>query len=445
MKTNMSLNCLYAYNAAICLRKAIGAVVENSKNLLKLPLDKYYIAFCENYKIIDKTALCLSCEGCLDFEFLTKIWFEYICRLEEICTHEQIFINSLLNKFHVPDELWEKYYFIMALSENKEFLFENYPEIDKDILERVSSSAKNVYQNLMQAYYSNLISDCNDKILRIFEVLSERNLNYYDVNINRKKIVYFDTNVFSHYVNNKSFYSLVNLSKTNDYTYVYSPYILEDGIKSDRIHFLHDCNKLVELTDNKTILAIDDTFLIKKEDVFNCAKRVHLFRDYTQAQEEKNVYNKKFYEVNFLPMPNKKQNSEKLNKDFFSFFQNDVSKNDELEDYMKAILYHADNSLDLSDIINSSIKYENLQKVVDGLFQFFDYIGYAYDKDEKTLKSSIQDLEHVKSAIASDIFVTSDEKLYKRATVIYTLLGIKTKVMKEDDFKQLLTLNKEVK
>lgn len=439
MKTNMNLNCLYAYNAAICLREAIGTVVENPKNLLNIPDDKYYIAFCEDYKIIDKASLCLACEGCLDFEFLTKIWFRYIYELDEICKNEQIFINNLLNKFHVPGELWEKYYFIMALSENKEFLFENYPEIDKDILERVSSSAKTAYLNLCQTYYSNLIADCNDKVLDLFTVLNKRNLNFSDVNVTGQTIVYFDTNVFSEYVNNRSFYSLVNHSKSKLYTYVYSPYILEDGIKSDRIHFLHDCNKLVELTDNKTILAIDDTFLIKKEDVFNCAKRVHLFRDYTQAQEEKNVYNKKFYEVIFLPMPNKKQNSEKLNKDFFSFFQNDVSKNDELEDYMKAILYHADNSLDLSDIINSSIKYENLQKVVDGLFQFFDYIGYAYDKDEKTLKSSIQDLEHVKSAIASDIFVTTDEKLYKRATVIYTLLGIKTKVMKKDDFKQLLT------
>lgn len=438
MKINMNRNCLYAYNAAICLRKAIGAVVENSKNLLNIPIDKYYIAFCEDYKIINKTALCLSCEGCLDFEFLTKIWFHYTDELDEICNNEQIFINSLLNKFHVPDELWEKYYFIMSLSENKAFLIKNYPEIDKKTLEKISTSAKMAYQNLMQAYYSNLISDCDDKVLRIFEVLSERNLNYYDVNIDGKKIVYFDTNVFSHYVNNKSFYSLVNLSKNNDYIYVYSPYILEDGIKSDRIHFLYDCNKLVELTDNKTILSINDTFLIKKEDVFDCAKRVHLFRDYTQAQEEKNIYKKKFYELTFLPIPNKKQNSEKMNKDFFSFVKNDVAKNDELKNYMKSILYQVDNSLDLSEIINGSINYENLQKVMDGLFQFFDYIGYACDKDEKTLKSGIQDLEHVKSATASDIFVTSDDNLYKRATVIYTLLGIKTKVIKEDEFRQLL-------
>ena len=439
MKTNMNLNCLYAYNAAICLRKAIGTVVENPKNLLNIPDDKYYIAFCENYKIIDKASLCLACEGCLDFEFLKKIWFEYIGKLEEICNSETDFINNLSEKFLVPNGIWDKYFFIMSLYEQKDFILKNYSDVNKETLEKISDSVKTAYLNLCQTYYSNLIADCNDKVLDLFTVLNKRNLNFSDVNVTGQTIVYFDTNVFSEYVNNRSFYSLVNHSQSKLYTYVYSPYILEDGIKSDRIHFLHDCNKLVELTDNKTVLAIDDTFLIKKEDVFNCAKRVHLFRDYTQAQEEKNVYNKKFYEVIFLPMPNKKQNSEKLNKDFFSFFQNDVSKNDELEDYMKAILYHADNSLDLSDIINSSIKYENLQKVVDGLFQFFDYIGYAYDKDEKTLKSSIQDLEHVKSAIASDIFVTSDEKLYKRATVIYTLLGIKTKVMKKYDFKQLLT------
>lgn len=434
----VELNCLYAYNAAICLRKAIGTVIDDAKNLLNIPIDKYYIAFCEDYKIIDKTSLCLTCEGCLDFTFLTKIWFHYIEELDRVYNNERNFIDKLLNKFHVPEELWEKYYFIMSLSDNNEFLFKNYPDINKEILERVSTSAKTAYQNLKQAYYSNLISDCNDKVLRIYDVLSERNLNYCEVNLKEKKIVYFDTNVFSDYVNNKSFNSLVNLSKSNDYTYVYSPFVLEDGIKSDRIHFLYDCNKLVELTDNKTILPIDDTFLIKREDVFECSKRVHLFRDYTQAQEEKNVYKKKFFDLTFLPMPDKKRNTDKINKDFICFFKNDVSKNDELYEYMAAILYQAEASLELSDIIDSSIKYSNLSKVVDGLFRFFDYLGYASDSKEKTLRSSVQDLEHVKSATASDIFVTSDEKLYKRATVIYTLLGIKTKVMKEDDFKQIL-------
>ena len=441
----MRNNCLYAYNAAICLRQAIETVVEYSKNLLNIPNNKYYIAFCEDFEIINKTSLCTSCEGCLDFVFLTKIWFEYIEELRKICIDEKEFVIGLMKKFFVPDDPWEKYFFLMSLSNQKAFIFKNYPDVNKENLEKVSIIVKNAYLNLCQNYYSNLIADCNDKVLRIYKVLSKRTLNYSDVTLTEKKTVYFDTNVFSDYVNNKNFYSLVNLAKSNNYTYVYSPYILEDGIKSDRIHFLYDCDKLVELTDNKTILQIDDTFLIKKENVFDCAKRVHLFRDYTQAQEEKNIYKKKFYEISFWSMPNKEQNSEKLNKDFFSFFKNDVSKNAELNKYMVSILSHADSSLDLSDIIGGSIKYVDLAKAIDGLFQFFDFIGYAYDTDEKTLKSSIQDLEHIKVATASDIFVTSDKKLYKRATVIYSILDIKTKVMKKDDFKQLLTQIRKVK
>lgn len=435
----MKLNCLYAYNAAICLRKAIASVVDASKNLRNIPLDKYYIAFCENLKIIEKKSLCTSCEGCLDFRFLTEIWFEFIYKLEHICNDANNFVNTLIDKFLVPNEIWEKYYFILSLSEQKDFILKNYPDVDKDDLERISEYASTVYLNLRQDYYDNLISDCNDTVFHLYDVLPEKSLKYSEVELDKKKIIYFDTNVFSYYIRNKSFYSLVNLSKSNEYTYVYSPYILEDGIKSDRIHFLYDCDKLVELTDNKTILSVDDTFLIKNENVFDCAKRVHLFRDYTKAQEEKNVYKKKFYELTFLPIPNQKQNAEKLNSDFFSFFKNEVSNNIELKNYLSHILRYADNALELSDIIKGTIQYENLSTTIDGLFQFFDYIGYAQDSQEKTLKSNVQDLEHVKCATAADIFVTSDEKLYKRTSVIYALLGIKTKIMKENEFKKFLT------
>ena len=434
----MELNCLYTYNAAICLRKAIATVVENSRNLLNIPLDKYYIAFCEDFKIIDKSSLCCSCEGCLDFLFLTTIWFKYIEALEKIYNDDIIFVDSLLDKFKVPDEQWEKYYFIMSLSEQKDFILKNYSDVDKDSLEKVSASAKNAYLNLCQAYYNNLISDCIDKVFRLFDVLNERNLEYLDIELDGKTVVYFDTNVFSQYVSNRNFSSLVDLSKSKQYTYVYSPYILEDSIKSDRIHLLHDCNKLVDLTDNKTILPIDDKFSIKKENVFDCVRRVHLFRDFTQAQEEKNVYRKKLYELTLLPMPHKEQNIEKLNADFFNFFQNEVAQDDELKKYFASILSYANCSLSISEIVARRMKYSKFSSTIDELFQFFDLIGYASDTKEKTLKSAVQDLEHIKCATAADIFVTSDEKLYKRTCVLYILLGVKTEIMMINDFKQLI-------
>lgn len=96
---------------------------------------------------------------------------------------------------------------------------------------------------------------------------------------------------------------------------------------------------------------------------------------------------------------------------------------------------------DLNDLQKGSIKIDNdfdcIDKI-DKLCQFLDFINYQTDKEKQKIKSSYQDIEHLKHAWKCQYFITDDQKLIKRGEFIYSLLKINTKFLDSAQFKKMM-------
>jgi len=97
-------------------------------------------------------------------------------------------------------------------------------------------------------------------------------------------------------------------------------------------------------------------------------------------------------------------------------------------------------SFSLQELIDHSIEYEGDAECmthIEDLCDFLDLINYQTESlsDLGKIRSSLQDVEHLKTAWKADYFITDDKKLRKRGEFIYATLRINTKFLTTDDLK----------
>ena len=78
--------------------------------------------------------------------------------------------------------------------------------------------------------------------------------------------------------------------------------------------------------------------------------------------------------------------------------------------------------------------YTFVHQAIHALVRALDNLGFKTDK-KRAIKSSAHDIEHMIYAAGTDIFVTMDKKFKDRSKLIYQRLGISTKVMDWDEYR----------
>lgn len=81
--------------------------------------------------------------------------------------------------------------------------------------------------------------------------------------------------------------------------------------------------------------------------------------------------------------------------------------------------------------------YSFIHQAIYALVRALDNLGYKTDKN-RAIKSSAHDIEHMFYAAGTDLLVTMDKKFKERSMLIYQGLGISTKVMDWDQYKDYL-------
>ncbi|WP_456272637.1 hypothetical protein [Bacillus sp. AK031] len=79
--------------------------------------------------------------------------------------------------------------------------------------------------------------------------------------------------------------------------------------------------------------------------------------------------------------------------------------------------------------------YTFAHQAIYALVRALDNLGFKTDK-KRAIKSSAHDIEHMIYAAGTDIIVTMDKKFKDRAKLIYQRLGISTKVMDWEEYKE---------
>ena len=85
----------------------------------------------------------------------------------------------------------------------------------------------------------------------------------------------------------------------------------------------------------------------------------------------------------------------------------------------------------------------DIRNAIYNLFRILDAYSYYGDDKEKTVRSSIYDIEHLIYASCCDYFVTQDKRLRKRAEQIYKKMKLNVKVIDYKEFKKMKLICKE--
>lgn len=280
-----------------------------------------------------------------------------------------------------------------------------------------------------QHYYK--VTQVHDEIIDIIRNKKEENIFNIEkdfVGESKKPIVYFDQNVLVKYETSEDFKNKINRSKKS-FSYAYSPSHLEEIYKrSDSEKKQYVLNELIELTEKLVILPWDEGMKLFYEDPFHGMERVA--QDMGQAA-------KLVEKLRLLKYEGRKI----LHKEYLEFGKsiNNKSLFGEDKDLLEKVLRSLSSGFSLNEIQNIeniSVNYNRVNNIIYKLYNAMDILGYWKEKnsDFRAIKSSVHDIEHLIYATCTDIFVTSDEKCYKRSSAIFNHIKPSMKVYLVDDF-----------
>jgi hypothetical protein len=446
-----NLNCILTYNASYFLRRVIEKIVNDKDYLFELSFDRDLEAFYENNEKININLLCGNCEGCLDYGYFLEIYFNnFITKIREMRQENEGLFLKIEEKFDmIPSEEYEKIKNVFSIFRHIKKICDKIDREEFLTIQGLENEFQSLYSNLCQCYYANKISDCNDRILNIINVLNKRKSNSKEVSIClNEDTIYIDQNVIAKYMADNSFSRQMQMLKTKGCIFVGSSFLIEDAIKMDPIFFKSYCDNLIELTDNYIIQQNNNEVSIKHEELKYSISRVKLFRQFTRAYEERQIFSLKYNEIIYPEFKKNNGYYQAINRNIESFLtestENDANLSENLEKVfaIESFPFTMDNLRSLHINTNNN---GTITNIIDGLCKFLDVINYRIElMDKKKIMSSIQDNEHIKCARAADYFVTDDKNLFERAKLIYKILDINTKVLLINDFLPTMLKKKNI-
>lgn len=306
----------------------------------------------------------------------------------------------------------------------------------KDDMNDLLSRADAIYNDFMSKYYIHRCAMLTDEILSYNKSNLSQKFKISSVPIEQlqdKKTMYIDQNIISYYENkNSKSHDKIRQLKDN-YHLICSVYVIEDSVKRHAIFFKDYLSTLNELCNNLFIGKIGDSLEIITEDIQTILNRISLWLITTRNAELLYTFSRKrdFHTYPYFPLRelfDKKFGA----KELISFFQN-IQTDQEIYQILEVkTLFYPD--INLLDLINNKINIsekndKEICKIIEDLCSMLDVINFQTCKitNDKLLKSSYQDIQHLQHAWKADYFITADKNLFQRATYIYQLLQLPVK------------------
>lgn len=232
----------------------------------------------------------------------------------------------------------------------------------------------------------------------------------------REPICYMDQNVFTRYIKDLD----IGFEVPKGFIIPYSPAHIEEISESKRLDLQEmDIARIEEKTNNLEIIFNDEgDYTIYEERPLYCYKRAKDgTKDIELAKKAKLIDDRLFY-LRFGNLSTEKwrQIYNSQNPDNF------IINNKEL---VNDVLLKMNVSYKLEDIKEKGNcnDYSVINRLIHDLYSVMDICGFKKDNDERKVRSSRIDIEHLLYGSVAKIFLTYDEKLRYRARNIYTAMG----------------------
>ena len=231
---------------------------------------------------------------------------------------------------------------------------------------------------------------------------------------------YFDFNIYQ-YIENKELVAKINELNIN---VVYSPMHLEEVYRMGVKNFQDKrIQTITDLTQNRVVLNMDGTLKFYTEEPKYSYQRVLDNLDINEHVENNRVIKHKDRATFFNEIQNDKFKYIIDNQDIFEEIEESV---------LNQLLFFGGCFLKKEDFKKENKTCDEMLRMIYSLYDVLDNIGFSVDKpkdENRSLKSSIYDIEHLIYASSCDVLMTCDLKFSKRALQIYRFLNVNTKVI----------------
>jgi len=441
------MDCLLKFSFSYTLKNIIQKLVDNKNcyNVL-VGTDEWRLAVHLDSQIQTRMMCARPCLGCLEFArvagMFTKLTTDIVMANDE---HKPL-IDCICKMFGIDGEVDPVVVALDLISAPSYVKSKIHSDLvsDYDKYERAITGA---FYSLALDHYIHEQAKCSDTLMSYGDLESKQIISYFPFEKQTsQKVFYLDQNIISKCSNDLSLRKqVIDFRNKTRCEFVYSPYVIEDGIKMSRIRLAEYFKVVSEVTNSSMLTNIDGEIRFVKEDIEITSKRVLLWRNATKAAEDKKIYKMHYNQWGYSHYARNSRISKRANKDINGFLDSlrPHLENDEREldfddfesDYA---IYHRlyaatiEKSFSLDELINGSISFKSEQECVDhieGLCELLDLINYQTESlsEPEKIRSSLQDVEHLKHAWKADYFVTEDNRLRTRGEFIYSALRLKTK------------------
>ncbi|HFU76080.1 MAG TPA: hypothetical protein ENK66_07530 [Arcobacter sp.] len=448
------MDCTIKLSISYVLKKFIENIIEDINKWHETAYSEEMLLLSQLEEKLQIQEICeKQCMGCLDYILVSKMFLNFRTKIDESNKKYVELIYYILRKMDLKNLNGSIEIAINVIS-NPQYIKKQLKENQIDKYQEYCDEINGIIIGLKLAYYNQRITELHDVILNHSYLKEEQKFNAILFNIDSEiETFYIDQNFIGKYINDNSFQRQIdNIKKKAKYQFVFSPYLIEDGIKMNQVFLKEYFENIDLLTDGISVTRYDDKLTYVKEEVDSIVERILLWLQPTKAGENLKFYWSLYNKYAYPDFKRDEKNTlvQNINNDIQLFLKEfDIesvhNEKNEYERTMEKTLYwymvKKSYPFRIEDLQNGYIKINNdfdcIEKI-DKLCDFLDFINYETDKEEKKIKSSYQDTEHLKHAWKCKYFVTDDKKLIKRGEFIYSLLNIKTQFITSKNFNTMM-------
>jgi hypothetical protein len=447
------MDCLIKHSLSFVAKGLVKKLIEDVNTYQYLVTTEDWLLLVDLNEAVKDRRICINqCLGCLEFSRTVTMLLNFLTGIININKEYDLIITELCNLFNIPSEgdpiamaldfVVSPQYVKSKISGESIAVYEKYVDAVKGEISRLASD-----------YFFHEKEKCHDIIHFYGHLESEQIITYESIDrLDDLELFYVDQNVISKYGNDENFRRQIeNFKDKVGCKFVYSPYVIEDGIKMSHVRLAEYFDTIEKLTEGTMLVRSRRGVALAKENIQITSDRVLLWRSATRAAEDLKVHEMHSRPWCYPHYSRGSPLSTRANKDIYEFldslrpFIDDESCDIDFNDYEsdRAICRRLcaatiEKSFSLTELVDRSIKYEGdaeCMRHIEHLCDFLDLINYQTEplSDLNKIRSSLQDAEHLKTAWKANYFVTDDQKLRARGKFIYSALGLNTKFISIKD------------
>ncbi|HBN9817940.1 TPA: hypothetical protein L3924_001382 [Pseudomonas aeruginosa] len=449
------MDCLIKHSLSFVIESVVKKLVDDVNGYAHLlTTEDWKLLISLDQAVSDRRICEHQCLGCLEFARTVSMFSNFNRGIFDANKEHVLVVTALRGIFNIPEKC-DPITLALDLVVSPEYVKSKIPEKSIPAYEKYVDAVKGEVSRLALDHLLHEQAKCGDTILSHGNLEAEQVTAYEPIDrSDGEELFYVDQNVISKYGNDKNLRRQIENFKCKvGCKFVYSPYVIEDGIKMSRVRLTEYFDLIEELTDSTMLIRSEEDVTLAREDIQVTFDRVLLWRNATRAAEDSKVHKMHFNNWGYPHYSRGSRLSERINKDIHEFldslipYMNDRSCDIDSNDYdsdqaLCRRLYAAtiQKSFSLQELVDRSIKHKDgaeCMRKIEHLCDFLDLINYHTESlsDLNKIRSSLQDTEHLKSAWKADYFVTDDQRLRTRGEFIYSVLGLNTKFISINELK----------